>query len=460
MPSLPLESRKRRAILAVVLFGSLGPIPSDVGAQGDVRPVPNAPQADSAAQARTAYRRAVSAYRQRDVPTARHEMRRAAELWPTQQVYLERAASLAALARDTADAAQWIGRLADLGVGSAIGSDTTYRPLVGAPAFDDAAARLSAATAPIPHSAVRLTLADTMLHAEGVAYDGRTGRWFVSSVRQRRVVQVHHDGRVSDFITPAADHIAGVFGMAVDSARRTLWVATTALPRMEGFVAADSGRVGVFGYDLDSGRLRRAAWAQRDSSTAHTFGDVAVAPNGDVYVSDSQAPWLLRLRIGSDSLERFITHPLFRSLQGMAIAGDGATMFVADYSHGLLRVDLAARSVAAMRVPAKVTALGVDGLYLHRGALIGVQNGIAPARLVRFCLDADGRAVRRTEVIDRNPALADEPTLGTIVGDSAFYVATSQWDKFDDAGRRAAGVTLRPASVLGVALESASACLP
>ena len=56
----------------------------------------SAPQADSATQARAAYRRAVGAYRQRDLPTARQEMRRAAELWPTQQAYLETSASLAA----------------------------------------------------------------------------------------------------------------------------------------------------------------------------------------------------------------------------------------------------------------------------------------------------------------------------------------------------------------------------
>jgi len=387
-------------------------------------------------------------------------MRHAAELWPTQQAYLESSASLAAAARDTADVARWLGRLADLGIGSNIRGDTTYRALVGAKAFDDAASRLAAATAPAARSTVRLTLADTMLHAEGVAHDPRTGRWFVSSVRQRRVVSIGRDGSVRDFVRPAANGIAGVFGMAVDSARRVLWVATTALPRMEGFTAADSGRVGVFGYDLDSGRLRRSAWAARDSSTAHTFGDVAVASNGDVYVSDSQAPWILRLANGSDSLVAFATDPLFRSPQGMAITPDGQTMFLADYSHGLLRVDLANRTVSMMHVPTNVTTLGIDGLYLHRGALIAVQNGIVPARLVRFCLDAHGRGVRRAELLDRNPALADEPTLGTIVGDSAFYVATSQWDKFDDAGRRAAGTTLRPVAVLGVALESAAACRP
>jgi hypothetical protein len=246
--------------------------------------------------------------------------------------------------------------------------------------------------------------------------------------------------------------------MAVDSARRTLWVATTALPRMQGFTAADSGRVGVFGYDLDTGRLVRRAWMPRDSSTAHTFGDVAVAPNGDVYVSDSESPWIHRLPQGGDAFGAFVTHPLFRSLQGMAITPDGHTMFVADYSHGLLRVDLRSRSVTALRAAQGVTLLGVDGLYLRRGALIAVQNGVAPPRLVRFCLDRAGDVVTRAEVLDRNPALVDEPTLGTIVGDSAFYVATSQWEKFSEAGRPLARGTMHPAMVVGVALESAGAC--
>jgi hypothetical protein len=133
-------------------------------------------------------------------------------------------------------------------------------------------------------------------------------------------------------------------------------------------------------------------------------------------------------------------------------------LYVADYSHGLLVIDMASRAVAPLGLPKNVTALGVDGLYLHRGALIAVQNGISPARVIRFCLSADGRSVRKAELLDRNSALADEPTLGVIVGDSAFYVATSQWDKFDDAGRRAPNAKLHPAMVLGVPLDSAKAC--
>jgi len=417
-----------------------------------------APRADSAQRARAAFRLAMAAYRQHDLASARREMVRAAEVWPTQQVYLESAAKLAAMTGDTADAARWLDRLAELGIGSSVRTDTVFRALGAAPVFVAAAARLDSATAPAVRSRVRLTVADTTLHPEGIAYDSRRGRWFVGSVRQRRIVAVERDGRVHDFVPARSDGIGGVFGMAVDSIRRVLWVATSALPRMEDFTPTDSGRVGVYGYELDTGRLVRSAWMARDSSVAHTFGDVAVAPNGDVYVSDSEAPWILRLATGTDSLVRFVTHSLFRSLQGMAITPDGATMYVADYSHGLLSVSLASRTVTPLRAPRTMSVLGVDGLYWDRGALVGVQNGVDPARVVRFCLDSSGRSVRRMEMLDRNPAVADEPTLGTVAGDSLFYVATSEWDKYDDSGKRVANTRLRPVTVLGVALDSRSGC--
>jgi hypothetical protein len=452
MPSIALVAT------VAVLCHALTPPAVTLAAQGSAADSPrSSPEVDSAAVARAAYGRAVAAYRKKDFVTARTEMARAAAAWPTQQAYLENSLGLAVLAHDTVDVARWLDRLARLGIGSGV-ADSSLRALAGAPAYEAAAQRLKTATAPLPRSHVRLTLADTMMHPEGVAFDSRTGRWFVGSIRQRRVMVVERDGTAHDFVHPAADGIGGVFGMAVDEARRTLWVATTSLPRMQDFAVTDSGRVGVYGYDIDTGRLRRHVWASRDSSVSHTFGDVAVAPNGDVYASDSQAPWIFRLAAGGDSLERFATHPLFRSLQGMAGTPDGATMYVADYSHGLIRVDLRSRSVTPLRVPPNVTLLGVDGLYLHRGALIGVQNGVAPARIARFCLDADGGGVRRLETVDRNPALADEPTLGVVVGDSLFYVATSQWDKFDDAGARVARSGLRPATVLGVALDSKTAC--
>jgi hypothetical protein len=73
----------------------------------------------------------------------------------------------------------------------------------------------------------------------------------------------------------------------------------------------------------------------------------------------------------------------------------------------------------------QATSLGVDGLAWYVGSLIGVQNGVAPSRVVRFHLDDSGTRITRQEIIDRNVAIADEPTIGVVVGRSYVYIANS-----------------------------------
>jgi hypothetical protein len=210
---MPLRFREPATHATLVAALAALPLAAPVRAQVEAsRPIVTVPQVDSARKAREAYRRALTAYRHHDMVTARMEMERAAESWPTQQAYLDAAARLAAAAQDTSFAVRWLRRLTDLGVGTDVRNDTTFRELVGAPAFDSAAARLARATAPVVRGHVRLTVPDTTLHPEGVAFDARYRRWFMGSVRQRKVVAIDRDGGVRDFVVSAADGLAGVFG--------------------------------------------------------------------------------------------------------------------------------------------------------------------------------------------------------------------------------------------------------
>lgn len=81
-----------------------------------------------------------------------------------------------------------------------------------------------------------------------------------------------------------------------------------------------------------------------------------------------------------------------------------------------------------------------------------MQNGVAPARVMRFTLSADGGRFTAAAVLDRNSAVADEPTIGTIVGGSFVYIANSQWEKYDDAGVLRAGARAARPVVLAVPL--------
>ena len=123
-----------------------------------------------------------------------------------------------------------------------------------------------------------------------------------------------------------------------------------------------------------------------DDGAPHGLGDLVIARAGDAYASDSRGPGIYRVPAGADSLERFVTSPLLLSAQGLAFDAAERTLYVADYSRGILRVDLATREVRLLDAARTCMALGIDGLYPVRGGLVGIQNGVDPARVVRLRL--------------------------------------------------------------------------
>jgi hypothetical protein len=220
---------------------------------------------------------------------------------------------------------------------------------------------------------------------------------------------------------------------------------------MSNYAAGDSTIAALLRIRVSDGRIERR-WDIRPAPGGHVLGDLAIGPRGDVFLTDSNEPVLYWLRQGSDSLES-IRSPLFHSLQGMAPSTDGHRLYVSDYSHGMLIVDLATRAVTRVSDAPGSTSLGCDGIVWDRGTIIAVQNGVSPARIVRFVLDATGTRFTRVDVLDQNSGVADEPTIGTIAGHEFVYVANSQWDKHDAKGNPLAGKILTPPKLLAIPLS-------
>ena len=410
------------------------------------------PEADSARVAREAWRQAVPLIRSRDWGAARSLARRAFLAWPAQPVYVYAYAALSARQRDTAETLRALALFADMGLTRDLAADSSFAGLRESPALRNIIGRLAANAAPLARSTLAATLPTPDFYPEGISHDPGTGVWYLASVRHRKVARVHPDGSSDDLVTEGQDSLWAALGVRADPASGTLWVTTAAIPQMSGYQPADSGRSGVLAFDLASGRLK-ARYLLPSGPAAHLLGDLVVAPNGDVYATDSDAPVIWRIRTGSADAEEFLRHPLFRSLQGPALDPWGRTLYVADYSHGVLRVDLATKEVVALAAPARTTTLGIDGLAWYQGSLIGVQNGVAPARIVRLRLDPAGRRITSVVVLDRHLPLAGEPTIGTVWGDRYFYVANSQWDEYDDAGRLKPGARLEPPRILELRLR-------
>jgi len=220
---------------------------------------------------------------------------------------------------------------------------------------------------------------------------------------------------------------------------------------MEGYTPGDSAIAALLRIDARTGRIERR-WDLPVVPGGHVLGDAAVGPGGEVWFTDSNEPVLYRLRPGADTLDRF-RHPLFRSLQGMAPTQDGRFVYVADYSHGLLRVRVSDGSAIRLPDAPGSTSLGCDGIVLYRGAIVAVQNGVAPARIVRFALDAAGDSIVAVRVLDQQPALAPEPTIGTMVIGRFVYVANGQFEAHDDEGRRRPNTTLTGARLVAVRVD-------
>ncbi|MBK9692914.1 MAG: hypothetical protein IPO73_14705 [Gemmatimonadetes bacterium] len=405
--------------------------------------------ADSAQAARAHLRAANAALRAGDTAAALGAAELAVRAWPTQVAYRLTLARFAARAGRAELAFRELDTVIALGAGWT-DRDPLHAALAGAPGYAALQARMQAGVAPLARSRVQATLPDTLFHPEGIAWDGARQRFLVSSIRRRQVVAVDLQGRTVPFLRPGQDGLDAVIGLGVDSMAGVLWLASRALPNQEGYTAADAGRSALYAYDLATGTLQR-----RVDAAGAGLGDLTLGPDGTVYLSDDVGQAIHRLRPGAPALEAVIRgDPLLRSPQGLALAPDGARLYVADWSHGLQVVDLASGRVRTVPLDGVGTLLGLDGLVLAApGRLVALQNGLAPPRVVALTLDAAGERVARLEVLDRHLPLATEPTLGVLTGGALVYVANSPWANYDDAGAPLPGTGWPPPILLRLPLR-------
>jgi sugar lactone lactonase YvrE len=410
----------------------------------------SAAQSDPVLESRAHYRAAVQAYEARDLQAFLEHAREAQALRPAHGGVTYALASAFALTGDSAGALATLRHFAVLGYSADLAADSDFVRLRGNEAYAELARRLKRNGEPVVVSEVAFELPERALLTEGIAYDARDDVFYVGSVHQSKIFRVTRGGTVSE-LTPELPGRWAPLGLRVDRKGGTLWVAATALPQTAGYNPSDSGRSAILRYDLPSGRLRARYDAPADG-TPHVIGDLIVTRGGTVYATDSRAPVLYRVPARGDSLERFVESPLFLSGQGLALTPDERSLYVADYARGILRVDLGGRNVSLVEAADSVLALGIDGLYFHRGSLVGIQNGVTPHRVTRFTLNPAGDRVLRAEVLERAHPRHDEPTLGVLVDGELYYIANAQWERFGEDGRIAKPEALEAPVVLRLRL--------
>jgi sugar lactone lactonase YvrE len=334
-------------------------------------------------------------------------------------------------------------RVADMGNFVDLAALEPLAPLRGREDFRELVARMARLREPVGRGEVAFELPGMSGLVEGIAWREKTGECFFGDVHLGTIWRRGADGAVSKFAPgDSGQRLPGVFGLEVDEKRGSLWAALSALPEMRGFTPELKGRAGIAELDLATGAIRRLLLVQAGDGE-HVFGDLLVADDGSVFVTDSAESVIWRLAPRGETLERWAGSPEFLSLQGLVFSGDGSALVVAAYGNGLLRVDRATRDVMRLPAPIGTTLLGVDGIERAAdGAFILVQNGIDPARVVRVELAEDARAIRALSVLESGHASLADPTLLCRAGEEMLVIGDAGW-RFFEGGRSAENVVRR-----------------
>lgn len=348
-------------------------------------------------------------------------------------------AMLQAEAREPANAVASLKKVAELGIGFYPVEDFGFDSLVSDKEYLTVRAGFDKQLPRIAGAPVAFRLADIRFIPEGIAYDPVARHFYIGSAAGRGIVRVSLSGRETPF-SRKDDGLQQVLGLAVDPKGRTLYAVNNSEPDKDG-----KRQCYVVRYDLASGKLV----ARYPAPGAGMLNDLAIGPRGDLYVSDTVggAVWHLPAdAVSGATLERLLPAGSVHQANGIVVSSDGALLYLAHLT-GIARIDVAGARLEQLAVPARETVAAIDGLYLHQGALFGVQNVTNPGRILRMPLK-DDRTISAIETLQshHNPAFV-QPTTAAIANDALYVLGTTQIAFFRDGKYRNESKLVQPAVV-------------
>ncbi|MFF7522069.1 MULTISPECIES: SMP-30/gluconolactonase/LRE family protein [Streptomyces] len=240
---------------------------------------------------------------------------------------------------------------------------------------------LAASGGDAPHAAARhhreplpasYSIPGDKTYPEGIARQEGTPFFYVGSTSDGTIYRGDvHQSATQVFLPGGQDGRVSVAGMKTDRAGR--------------LIVAGGATGKVFVYDTRS----RALLHVFDTGRTDTFlNDVALAPNGDAYISDSIHPalWHLTaaelksnqvqqpLHMGTDLSHSPMVYDDGFNGNGLVVTGDGRYVLLADYNdYAFYRVDLRTHQVVPIDL-AGAKGVSGDGLLLKGNTLTAVTE--------------------------------------------------------------------------------------
>jgi len=257
--------------------------------------------ADSSALARQAWARAVRALQSQNLQAARDDVELAHRVWPVQPRYAWTRAILAGRASDTAATHRALADYLKLGLGGDL-SAPAFNAVRELSWFAAMKAVHDTLRTPLARSTLATTFADSTIWPEAVEYDARSGAYYLTSVRHGTIYVRTRDGAQRWLWRRNAPGVGSVLALRLDPRRGVLWATSSGAPQLDGYVAADSARGTILMVRASDGEILRR-W-DIPANTPHALGDIALGPEGDVFVTDSNEPVLYWLPPTLDTLPK------------------------------------------------------------------------------------------------------------------------------------------------------------
>jgi hypothetical protein len=302
---------------------------------------------------------------------------------------------------------QWLRKVAGLRDGLDPSRDSIFAELRGTREFEEILAAVREATPVVSRSSSAFVVPEGDLVPESIAYNPKDKQFYFGSMSKGKVVRCSTTGDCTQF--------AGGLGVVVGlkSHGNSLWL-----------LSNSDNESALIHYNLASTRVVRKYLI---TGAGHNFNDLAIAPAGDVYLTDTRASAVWQLAAGSTDLRRLPER--FEFANGIALSPDGKLLYVSTFPDGITVMDLKTRVAAPIARPPDLCLATIDGLYSYRGALIAIQNAFMTPRVVRFPLTRDLRGIERFDVLERRNPVFDGVTAGVVAGGEFFYMANIQDDK-------------------------------
>ena len=260
------------------------------------------------------------------------------------------------------------------------------------------------------------------LSTEGITWDP-VGRYLYFGSLNGEIWRADLSGKLERFAGPDSG-LREVLGLKVDAERRLLWAATGVFPDLvpAGEPKKDVGTTGLHAYDLGTGkRVRNCGLDERP--TMHGFNDMALASNGDVYVSNSTDNSIYKLSTNGCKLDRLLQDPAMTFPNGIALTPDASRLYVG-HVEGISVIDVRTGKRTKLGVPKNAAVTSIDGLVWDGKDLLAIQPTPYLARVARIRLADDGLSVREVTTMSSRPPPGLNLATGVVASDH-YYIAAN-----------------------------------